>query len=57
MMLVGCGVSIIWGLVLGWTMDLYELLPGMLAGAGVYASWYLWQSFAPERTSSEKQDA
>ncbi len=57
MMLAGCAVSIFWGLVLGWTMDLYELLPGMLAGAGVYGAWYLWQSFGPERTTSEKQGA
>ena len=57
MMLVGCAVSIFWGLGLGWTMDLYELLPAMLAGAGVYGLWYLWHSFGPARATTEKQNA
>lgn len=38
----GLATSIVWGLVLGWTMDLYELFPGMAAGGAVYGSWRAW---------------
>jgi sodium/proline symporter len=42
--MIGAGVltSITWGLGLGWTMDLYELLPAMLAGGAVYGGWRIW---------------
>jgi sodium/proline symporter len=42
MICAGVAVSVAWGLVLGWTMDIYELLPGMMAGSAVYAVWRGW---------------
>lgn len=42
MILAGLATSVGWGLVLGWTMDLYELLPGMAAGGAVYGIWRAW---------------
>ncbi len=42
MIVAGVGVSVAWGLLLGWTHDLYELLPAMAAGGAVYGLWRLW---------------
>lgn len=42
MICAGLAASTVWGLVLGWTLDLYEVLPGMTAGGAVYGAWRAW---------------
>ncbi len=37
MMTAGVGTVTVWSLVLDWTLDVYEVLPGMAAGLAVYA--------------------
>ena len=56
MIFAGLGVSILWGLALGWTDDLYELLPAMLAGGAVYALWRLWAALTPPRAAATGGD-
>lgn len=49
----GLGMSILWGLLLGWTGDVYELLPAMLAGGAVYGGWRVWTALSPPNAETE----